>query len=241
MQVKALVFHAKADVNISWHKSDYENMSSFHSTARTIVVGNAPKAPFACTAAPCSPSQFDLSPWQTFLLSDDADPMPLQYSLASLDDFFTAAYFPDDKDIEAKRDNFFKYLSEDYCGDVTGCAPPNPRGYWTRQPDAPVGVVAAAGVAAAGSFWSLGGLDAALGKATPVVSEFTSSNDESIGWRSAPPMPTARHNLTAVGNADGIVFALGGQDSHGRVVAAVEALDTRTGLWSQPDLLLIRA
>jgi hypothetical protein len=110
-------------------------MNQFHANAVEIIVGNGPPAPFTCTGPPCSPEQIDLTPWQKLLLSDEADPMPIQYSLTSLDSLLTTSQFPGDIDIEKKQANLQKFLEQDYCGSIPNCAPPNPRGYWTRQPN----------------------------------------------------------------------------------------------------------
>jgi hypothetical protein len=70
-------------------------------------------------------------------LSDNAELMPITYELRGVETLLTSEYFPNDPDIDNKEYNFFFFLSEEYCQGIPNRAPPNPRGFWTPQPDMP--------------------------------------------------------------------------------------------------------
>jgi len=237
VSVSAIIAHASVSANVSWHSSDYNSISQFHKTTTEIIIGQGPKSKFNCTNAPCSPDQMDLSSWQEELLQDSAELAPLTYTLSTLEDFLTAKYFPNDPDIAAKAENFFQFLSKDYCGSVPGCAPPNPLGYWNDQPPLILPRIAAAGVVS-GSFFVIGGLDASTGKSTSTVQAFL-SEDTGIRWITGATMPTPRHNCTASTDIDGAIYVFGGQQSSGpgsnpsEVLGVLERYDPRTNQWNQ--------
>ena len=166
-----------------------------------------------------------------------SDPYPMSYSgLTSLDDLLTVDYFPNttQADMLKKQLNLFTYLREEYCGDVPNCAPPNPLGYWSKEPIAPAHRVAAAAVAVGSTMYYLGGFDSVTNGPSPLVQAFTSSAD-TISWTSAAvsPLPTARHNLTASMSGN-LIYAIGGQKSYceGYPLTTVEVLDPRRNKWS---------
>jgi hypothetical protein len=237
VSVQMVIAHGDASTDVKWHRADYANMSQFVSTASQIIIGQGPPSPFVCTQAPCSPADMNLTPWQTALLRDDAQLVPLSYALESLESLLTKEYFPNDADIAVKQLNFYTFLSRDYCRNVPGCAPPNPYGYWMQQPPLVLGRVAAAGVVS-GSFFVLGGLDPSSQLSSSTV-QMLVSQDSGVKWSllTKSPMPTARHNFSAAIDADGAIYAFGGLQlkSGGAmlVVGAVERLDVRTLEWSK--------
>ncbi len=240
VSVAAVVAHGDGSLDVKWHKEDFTNMSQFHSTESEIIIGQGPPGPFVCTRAPCSPEDMNLAPWQTALLRDDAQLVPLSYALESLESLLTKEYFPNDADIATKQLNFYNFLFNDYCKNVPGCAPPNPYGYWTQQPALALGRVAAAGVVS-GNFFVLGGIDPSTQLSSSTV-QMLVSQDTGVKWSllAKSPMITARHNFSAAVDADGAIYAFGGlqlSKTGGAtlVVGAVERLDVRTLEWNRQN------
>jgi len=134
VQVDAAVAHVEAGTDVSWHKSDHDQLSKAGCSASELNIGSAPPGGLTCGSTDCNPANLDMSPWQNQLLGDSGEPMPLQYSLASIDGLLTTEYFPNDKDIAKKQLNLQQFLQNEYCGNVAGCAPPNPMGTWLEEP-----------------------------------------------------------------------------------------------------------
>ena len=118
-QVDTTLAHVKVGTNVSWHKSDHDQLSQMHCSASELVVGTAPPNDLTCGAKDCDPSSLNISPWQQALLST-GEPMPLHYTLASIDALLTSAYFPVDPDIAKKQLNLQQFLQNDYCHNVPG-------------------------------------------------------------------------------------------------------------------------
>jgi len=239
VQVDAVVAHVQAGANVTWHQQDYSNFKQFSSQATENVLGLAPPDnAFTCQSTDCNPSEIDAGPWQQVLLADNATPMPIQYTFKSLDSLLIKDQFPDDADIATKQSNLQQFLANDYCKSVPNCAPPNPNGYWNKQPDSPQPRIAAAGVSLDDtSFAAIGGIDGTV-QSTGSVSVFTDS-DSGIGWSSPnasqfKDMPTPRHNLSAAVSQDGFLYAIGGQSSQQKNTAltTVEEFVLSTNVWS---------
>ena len=134
VQVDALFAHVKVGTNVTWHKSDHDQLSKKDCSASELNVGLAPPGGLMCGSEDCNPANIDMSPWQETLLSDKGEPMPMQYTLESIDALLTKQYFSHDPDIAKKQLNLQQFLQRDYCGSVPGCAPPNPMGTWLLEP-----------------------------------------------------------------------------------------------------------
>jgi len=63
-----------------------------------------------------------------------ANPVPLAYTLMTLDEVLTAARFPSDPNVTQRSAALRLFLAEHYCK-VAPCTLPNPNGYWLRSAD----------------------------------------------------------------------------------------------------------
>jgi len=86
------------------------------------------------------------------------------------------------------------------------------------------------GLAAAtlGRVHTFGGKDASTQKVVPTHEVY----DPATGaWSPARDMPTARSGLAAVATPGGLIYALGGFDGQGNILATVEIYDPSTNNW----------
>lgn len=90
----------------------------------------------------------------------------------------------------------------------------------------------AATTGADGRIYAIGGrvyLPSSTCCALNTVEAYTARTDT---WAQIAPMPTARYGLAAVTGPDGRIYAIGGEDDHGAILATVEAYTPSTNSWA---------
>jgi N-acetylneuraminic acid mutarotase len=251
VQVKAVLTSVKSDTHV---KYDTENQSKFNQYKTSLIeslVGTVKPMGLTCADAnECDLSTVDLGPWQAELLDPNTDLAPIKYSITPLDTLLTVDYFPNDKDIEAKRENLFKFYSQEYCNNVKlpyQCAPPNPEGFWETLKRPSIGSddkttysTSYGGLVTSSSAIYLIGGATAFGTTSGSCIMYDPKNITT--WTQLPKLPKSlnipRSHLTVVAQQkEGYIYAIGGFDKDSQVSDVVEELDLFSKRWATKQAL----
>jgi hypothetical protein len=209
-------FTGSASVDVSEHAADYRAFTEARSSTQTVCIGAGGKC------APQSPDQ-DPSTWVDAVQDS---PLPLVYQLQDLPSLLTSDFFPDDPDIDSRRQALTAFLTDHYCGENQACKPvvPSKDGYWSAV--ASVSCAGYAGqlrvgatAAGVGSRVFLSGGEGDDGASAAACAWSQGSN----AWAALPGMATARAYHAVVTLAD--PYSAGGRlvvATGGRQAAASE-------------------
>ena len=201
---------AEGDAEAKARSSDYNAFSSMHSDEHISCAGGT-------GLCPNMQDPLSLAFSESWIAGVTANPVPISYTLESLDVLLTSVYFPDDADIIAKQKALYDFYNNSYCGNVAACDPPLPVQYWLgAAPMSTPRSVLAVGVLGT-KLYAVGGFDKD-GTLASVEAYDPGSNQ----WSAVAPMSTPRGYL-AVGVLGAKLYAVGGNDGNNHL-ASVERL-----------------